>query len=414
MVAAKINAIDSRIDENNVFAVDKGLSLLKTAAIYGANNSGKSNLVQALLFMRRLVLNSSRETQSGDPIDVEAFRLGADMVSKPSFFEVVFLLDKKKYRYGFEVNREHIVSEWLFFTPANREARLFTREKNGFLVSEAFKEGKGIAQKTRENALFLSVVAQFNGTIAEKVLKWFREIGVVSGLSDIGLRDYTVQCFDEKKEQQKEDILKLLKRFDLGFDRVEIEEMPLTSEYFSKVPDLPKPLITYLLKGKPTKSHVKVYHKKYDSNGITVSFEPFDLDENESDGTKKIFSLAGPLARVLKTGLTLVIDEFDARLHPLITSSIIALFHSKETNPKNAQLIFTTHDTNLLDNRTFRRDQIWFIEKNKQGASDLYSLAEFKVRNDASFCKDYIQGRYGAIPFIGDITRLTTDVKDEQ
>jgi uncharacterized protein len=154
------------------------------------------------------------------------------------------------------------------------------------------------------------------------------------------------------------------------------------------------------------KSSVQTSHKKYDHKGRPVAIELFDLDENESEGTKKLFSLAGELVRVIKCGETIAIDELDARLHPLITCAIIRLFNSNESNPNNAQLIFTTHDTNLLSNAIFRRDQIWFAEKNKQGATSLYSLAEFKVRNDASFEKDYIQGRYGAIPFIGDFSKL--------
>lgn len=172
---------------------------------------------------------------------------------------------------------------------------------------------------------------------------------------------------------------------------------------------MPEHLKNSVLKNPPSKVFIRTVHKKYDSDGHNFSTEMFDLDDNESDGTKKLFSLAGPLMDALKYGKTLVIDELDARLHRLITCEIIRLFNSNETNPRNAQLIFTTHDTSLLANTLFRRDQIWFTEKNESGATDLYSLAEFKVRNDASYEKDYIQGRYGAVPFVGDIHRLVGD-----
>ena len=129
--------------------------------------------------------------------------------------------------------------------------------------------------------------------------------------------------------------------------------------------------------------------------------ELFDLDEHESEGTKKLFSLSGPLVDTLRRGDVLIIDEFDARLHPLMTKEIVRLFNDPLRNPKHAQLVFATQDTSLLDNQLLRRDQIWFVEKDRQGASYLYSLAEFKVRNDATYEKDYIHGRYGAIPYLG-------------
>jgi uncharacterized protein len=399
MVAAKLKAKDQSLDEENVFNAAGDLNLLKSAAIYGANASGKSNFIQALTFMRSFILNSSKETQVEEFINVEPFRLAVETETKPSFFEIVFMLEGKKYRYGFEVNFRQIVSEWLFYSPTTKEAKLFTRDESGVSFSNNFKEGKGIVEKTRDNALFLSVVAQFNGQIALQVLGWFRKLGIMSALLDSRNRAYTLARLQEK--DSKLEIIRLIKSLDLGIDDIELEQVkPLN------------PVGQKGLFGDLNKSSVRDYffirtlHRKTDSEGRQVSTETFDLDENESDGTRKLFSLSGSLVDVLKKGEILVIDELDARLHPLITCTIIRLFNSNETNPNNAQLIFTTHDTNLLSNTIFRRDQIWFAEKNKQGATSLYSLAEFKVRNDASFEKDYIQGRYGAIPFIGDFSKL--------
>jgi AAA15 family ATPase/GTPase len=145
---------------------------------------------------------------------------------------------------------------------------------------------------------------------------------------------------------------------------------------------------------------ISTTHRKFDSQGQQISLEEFDIDDEESDGTKKIFALSSLLIDTLKNAKILIIDEFDARLHPLMSRSIVELFNSNGTNPHNAQLIFMTHDTNLLSNKIFRRDQIWFTEKDRYGATALYSLAEYKVRNDASFESDYIKGKYGAIPYI--------------
>jgi uncharacterized protein len=414
MVAANVRAKYQDVDENNVFKVDNDLSLLTSAAIYGANASGKSNLVAAIRFMRHFILNSSRETQITETIDVENFRLSTETEKKPSFFEMVFLLDDKKYRYGFEVNTRRVVSEWLYYIPTIREAKLFVRNLDDIQLTNSFKEGRGLTSRTRNNALFLSVVAQFNGEISKAVLRWFNDLNVSLGLDDVRDRIIALESFEDAKYQN--DIIKFVKKLDLGVDNILVEK-----ESIKKVPDLPgdapdeiKQIFDILQKapGIEQKS-VKTLHRKYNSEGKAESMEIFDLDNNESDGTKKLFALAYPLLRSLRRGRILVIDELDARLHPLITCEIIRLFNSKETNPQNAQLIFTTHDTNLLNNRMFRRDQIWFAEKSKQGDTHLYSLVEYKikggdskVRNDASFEKDYIEGRYGAIPFIGDFRTL--------
>jgi hypothetical protein len=416
MVASKVTAKDKKLDDNNVFNIDNELSLLKSAAIYGANASGKSNLAVALCFMQWFVLNSSKETQVAEVIDVEAFRLSTETVGEPSFFEIVFLLDGKRYRYGFEVDTQQVVSEWLFYVPKTRETKLFVRELDRFELSKRFKEGQGITDKTRNNALFLSVVAQFNGEIAKKILLWFsRTLNVISGLDDKTYRSYTVGYFDNK--QYSADIIQFINKLDLGIDNIQIEKTPITEVSLTKVlgelsrrksllrsPEIT--LETELPSQETSITAVKTVHRKYDTEGKQISLEVFDLDKQESEGTKKLFAFAGPILDTLRNGKVLVIDELDARLHPLITKAIIALFNSNETNPQNAQLIFMTHDTNLLNNKIFRRDQIWFTEKNKQGATDLYSLVEYKVRNDASFESDYIRGRYGAIPFIGDFRRL--------
>lgn len=403
MVAANLVAKDKKLDENNVFEIDKELKLLKSAAIYGANASGKSNLATALGFMRWFMINSSKETQSTEKIGVERFKLSTETEAKPSFFEIVFLMSGKRYRYGFEATIEKVVSEWLFYVPKSKETKLFERKLDKISVSKTYK-ADGIQQKTRHNALFLSVSAQFNVQIAEKILDWLtNRVQLISGLDDRGYRGYTVNCL--MNNENKNEIIQLLNKLDLGFGDIKVEEIEVTVDsWSSEVPDEIKSII--LKNGARKVTTVQTMHQKFDKKVNPVSTEIFNLYVQESEGTQKVFALAGPLVDTLKNGRVLIIDELDARIHPLISHAIVELFNSNETNPNNAQLIFMTHDTNLLNNKLFRRDQIWFTEKNRYGATDLYSLAEYKIPDDAPFESDYIQGRYGAIPYIGNLNHL--------
>ncbi|KZL50624.1 AAA family ATPase [Nodularia spumigena] len=408
MVAANIVAKDPKIDENNTFAVDDKLTLLKSAAIYGANASGKSNLAKAISFMKWFMINSSKETQSTEEIGVEPFRLSTETETEPSLFEIVFLLDGKKYRYGFEATQQRVISEWLFYVPNKRETRIFERNFEEsteiFNISKIFKGG-GIDSKTRHNALFLSVAAQFNVEIAEKILDWLtRKLKIISGLDDIS--DYTVSYLAEGNDNRS-DIIQLIKKLDLGIREITVKETEIRLNSLPLPEDTSEELKKMIVKSGIVKATlIKTVHQKFDSQGNHISLELFDLYEHESEGTQKIVSIAGILVDTFKNGDVLIFDEFDARLHPLITKAIVEIFNSQETNYNNAQLIFMTHDTNLLSNKLFRRDQIWFTEKNKYGATDLYSLVEYPIRNDASFENDYIQGKYGAIPFIGNLSQI--------
>lgn len=403
MVAANLVSRDKRLDESNVFAVDDDLTLLKSAAIYGANASGKSNLAKALEFMKSFMVNSSKDTQSTDEINVEPFRLSTDTENKSSYFELVFFMDGRKYRYGFEATRERVVSEWLFYVPKIRETKLFERKLSSIKTSKNY-DADGIQQRTRNNALFLSVSAQFNVELAEKILEWVTDkLNIISGLHDQAYLNYTINCLINN--ENKSDILQFIKKLDLSIDEIKVQQEDLAIDALPDyMPDEFKKFILRAAGGKATS--IGTVHKKFDENGNYKSIEQFDLNNHESDGTCKVFALAGPIVTAIKKREVLVIDELDARLHPLISRAIVELFNSNKTNPNNAQLIFMTHDTNLLSNNIFRRDQIWFTEKNRYGATDLYSLAEYKIRNDASFESDYIKGKYGAIPYIGNLNHL--------
>ncbi|MGB3401591.1 MAG: ATP-binding protein [Microcoleaceae cyanobacterium] len=410
MVAANEASLNNKLDENNLIHVDEELTLLKSAAVYGANASGKSNLVKAIHFMRWFVLNSSRETQITDSINVEIFRLSTETENKPSFFEIVFLEDNRIYRYGFEVNRKQVVSEWLFHVPKIKEFKLFERKKDKIKINKGFNEGDSIFSKTRNNALFLSVVAQFNGEISRKSLFFFdKKLNVLFNRDSEVYKTYTITYF----EKNSSDIIQLIQKLDLGIDNIDVKARKLVSE---ELPSFPERVIQLFVNSVILKSRthdINTFHEKYDSKGKVVSIEKFDLDRNESDGTQKLFAFTGPILETLRQGEVLVIDELDARLHPLITRTIIDLFNSKITNTNNAQLIFMTHDTNLLTDKIFRRDQIWFTEKDRQGATDLYSLVEYKIDNDDISENDYIKGRYGAIPFIGDLSQVIKSENNE-
>jgi AAA15 family ATPase/GTPase len=386
--------------------------LLKSAVLYGANSSGKSNFIKAMSIMKKIVMTSA-EKSSASKFEIVPFLLNTSTENNPSFFEVVFLIQNTRYRYGFEIDKEAIRGEWLFMLDQKEEKPLFIRENDGIGVVDEFQEGARLESKTRENALFLSVVDQFNGEIAGSIIKWFNNWGTISGLSHENYRGVTFSLLDDKKS--KERLLDFFKDLDLGFEQIKFRKEKFQKSFLPK--DIPTEILEDIitdLKGK-TIGRINTIHKKFDEHGKQVGFADFDLREQESSGTNKVFDISGPIFDTLLDGGILVIDELDAKLHPLMTAAITNLFNSPEFNAKNAQLIFATHDTNLLSYGRFRRDQIYFLEKDKYEASDLYSLIEYreegsdnKIRKDRSFEKDYINGRYGAIPFIGNFQELLT------
>ncbi|MDB9396817.1 AAA family ATPase [Microcystis aeruginosa] len=395
MVAADEAADNDELDKNNVFKVNQNFSLLKSAAIYGANASGKSNLILALYFMQSFVINSSK-LQITDKIDLEKFRLSSETEDKPSFFKIVFYLDNKTYEYSFEVTQERVISEGLSCTPKTRKTNIFSREKDKIKYSKSLMKGKDVKDLTKKNTLFLSIAAQFNDPLAGKILLWFSRLKIISGSQLENLRQLSIDYLS-REQNLKNEIVFLIKKLDLSIKDMSIEVGRKPLDNFHK--DIPDTVY----------NSIETYHEKYDLEGKVIGVESFQLNKHESRGTQKLFALLAPILSVLKASEVLIIDELDSLLHPLMAIAIIGLFNSQQTNPKNAQLIFATHDVNLLSNQLFRRDQIWFTEKNRQEATDLYSLVEFDIDNNASFEQDYIQGRYGAIPFIGDLSKVIGD-----
>ncbi|WP_321298158.1 ATP-binding protein [Marinifilum fragile] len=398
--------------KESVFKVDK-YRLLKSAVLYGANSSGKSNFIKAMSTMKRIVMTSV-EKSSASKFEITPFLLNTSSEEKPSYFEIVFLIDNSRYRYGFEVDNNSIYGEWLFKLDGEDEVPLFIREENGIGVTDEFDEGAGLESKTRENALFLSVVDQFNGEESGKIIGWFNKWGTISGLSHDNYRGVTFSLLDEEKS--KERLLDFFKDLDLGFQQLKFRKEKFQESFLPT--DLPSEILDDIindLQGK-TIARISTVHKKFNEDGSQIGYRDFDLRDQESSGTNKVIDISGPIFATLLGGGVLVIDELDAKLHPLMTAAITNLFNSPEYNTNNAQLIFATHDTNLLSYGRFRRDQIYFLEKDKYEASDLYSLIEYKedgssakIRKDRSFEKDYINGRYGAIPFIGNFKELLSN-----
>ncbi len=380
--------------------------LLTSAVIYGANSSGKSNLLRGMSIMKNVVLNNF-EKSSISPIAnaYDPFLLNTTAFEKPTYYEIIFLTEGIKYRYGFTVINDVISSEWLFETKKRAEKPLFIRVEDGIEVMSSFHEGKNLEEKTRDNALFLSVVDQFNGSTAKRIVKWFENFNVVSGLKHDNYRAVTFAMLDNP--QMKPLLSSYYTQLDLGFQDLKVLKKEVKGEDLPT--DIPEELLKQLvsdLEGK-TMVTIKTVHKIFDKHGVEKGVKEFDARRQESSGTNKMIDLSGPIFDTLKDGGLLVVDELDAKLHPLLTLSIIKLFQNKDINTLNAQLIFATHDTNILSMSQLRRDQIYFVEKNQQEETDLYSLVDYEnVRKDSSFEKDYIQGKYGAIPYLSNHNQL--------
>lgn len=364
---------------------------LTAAAVYGANSSGKSNLVMALATMKRMVLNSVK-LNDHDFLFYDPFLLAEDSGNQPTHFEIVYLdADETRVRYGFDYTLRQIEREWLFISKKNKkELPYFVRDEEGIGVDEMlFAEGIGLEERTNDNRLFLSLVAQLGGTISKNVLDFFNSgYNVISGLNSQGYEGLTERQF-LNKEAESVDALQFFKDLQLGFIDIETDEHEI--EKGRKAID------------------VFTVHNIYNKDGEITGKQRFRFDYCESQGTQKLFELAGLLFEALRHGRLLVMDELDAKMHPLISQHIIKLFSSEKTNQHHAQLLFTTHDTNLLSSHLLRRDQIWFTEKDKAESTDLYSLMHIvlpdgtKPRGDGNLERNYIKGRYGAVPYLSTI-----------
>ncbi|MFT3734370.1 MAG: ATP-binding protein [Rhodocyclaceae bacterium] len=373
--------------------------LLKSAVVYGANASGKSNLIKALQYMRGVVLESAT-LQPGQAFNrLQPFKLDAASAKHATEFEVTFVLDGVRYQYGFAMTSQRIVGEHLLVYKAPKPQSWFDRKFAPDSDSDVYEYGsylKGAKNlwegATRPNALFLSTAVQLNSDALRPVFDWFANRLVIVNEQTPLSPQFSVDMI--KQETQRKAICDFLRAADISIADIEVttKQAMVHSIRF----DLPA--------GKREEEaseqavdEVKFHHVTEHGQAI------FDLLD-ESSGTRNLLFLAGPVLDILNKGLTLVVDELDTSLHTLLVQALVRLFHQPSVNTGGAQLVFTTHDTSLLDAYgLFRRDQIWFVEKRQDQSSTLYPLTDFSPRKNEALERGYLQGRYGALPFLSNL-----------
>jgi hypothetical protein len=385
----------SEREETLVHAELYQMNLLRAAAIYGANASGKSTLLAALRFMKTAVEDSHRKWGPDAGIARVPFALDPDAAMAPSLFAVDLLLGGVRYEYGFVVDSSRVLEEWLYAYPKGRKQEWFTREA-GREPEIAFSrllqgENRTIAGLTRPNSLFLSAAAQNNHPMLAPIYRWFS--------SDLAIIDDEIRPVLERvvsalctEEPVRADIRAFLESADLGITGVDVIEEDLSS--YAVLHDL-APDSAFRAYSPRIGAGVQLRHRAGPDGGEAVL--PFD---QESRGTRTFFELSAFIITVLRIGGVLLVDELDRSLHPHLALKIVEMFSDPATNPNNAQLIFNTHDTNLLDTRILRRDQIWFTEKGDDGATRLFPLTDFRARKYENLERGYLQGRYGAVPSV--------------
>lgn len=397
----------SDMPKDNHVSLSKNLKVLKTAALYGANSSGKSNIIRAFASMISHIINSVK-LNDNDDLDFDPFKLSSEQ-GEATFFETIFTSNNKTFRYGFEFDKDSIRGEWLYSSNigGKREKILFIRNEEGIGVNEQlFQEGVDKEENTNKNRLFLSLCAQLGGILSKQIIAEFKRMNVISGIQGQGYSGYS-KLMLHKHLTGYEDAIKFFNKLRLGFDGIETVEQEFDISLLP--PEMPDNMKDELIKELKGKRSINLYsrHKIYSKRGVAVGTTKFDIDE-ESEGTKKLIQLSGPIFDTLAEGNVLWVDELDAKMHPLISQYIVDLFNDNTTNPHNAQLIFSTHDTHLLSAKLLRRDQIWFTEKDQSEQTDLYNMMDIelpdgsKPRSDSNFERNYIAGRYGAIPYINE------------
>lgn len=400
-----VKSKSKELEATNSFKPDvpNSVPLLRSAVIYGANAAGKSNVILAMLEMETIVRESASSGQEGDELSIEPFLFDEKSASEPSEFEIVFIAEGVRYQYGFTATKHQILEEWLIAYPKGRSQHWFSRDYDTDKNESIYKFGDLLTGKksvwqsaTRENALFLSTAVQLNSSKLKPVFNWFKENLRLSAHPGSWGAGYSASLCD--KESTREKVVAFLKAADFDIEDIKIDKKKFDFDTLPK--DMPDSMKERLIKDFKDRElvDIKTIHKTTSDNLVLM-----DLDE-ESDGTQQVFSLAGPWLDVLENGYTLVIDELHNNLHPKIVKYLVNLFHDEKTNPNNAQLIFTTHETSILNQDVFRRDQIWFCEKDDTQATTLYPLTDFSPRkNRENIELGYLSGRYGALPYVKDL-----------
>lgn len=387
---------------------DKALRILNSVAIYGANASGKSSIYEAFRFARRFISRSAKNTPD-DEIETEPFMFDETSRNDPSIFEFTFIRNDVRYQYGFSVSRSSIHDEWLISYPKGRPRKLFERKvtsKDSKYTFSTFLKGEKekLIELTHQSALFLSIGATFNNPQLIEPYRWFiDQTGYISSGEIDETRIFEIIARNKSLQRRIKDLLQFadlgivdfsLTERDLSLDIPDNSEMP---ESLKKALEALKVAMDEITKDEKVKKaySIRMTHFAGDRK-LPLSWDA------ESEGTRRLLKMSVPILRALETNRTILVDEIDRSLHPLIVRELIKLYHNKTSNPKGSQIIFNTHDTSLLGAGIFRRDQIWFLEKDQSGVSHLYPLLEFSPRKNEALEKGYLQGRYGAIPFLSD------------
>lgn len=379
------------------------VKVLKGAAVYGANASGKSNLLRAVSFMARLVRDSAVRLQPGEATGVTPFKLDGDLISAPSRFEATFVAEGIRYRYFFALTANEVVEEGLDAYPKGRNQMWFRRRRGESdqqavweYSSPELHRDESLEAKTRDNALFLSTAAQFNHPRLGIVYRWFQQnvrflnMGLPGGVPSV----YTGRMIEEDADT-KATVLKLMQAAELGIDAIEAKR-----EFVPVDPQVAAARgwsIASENGGSVQAERLAIEFLRQSRQGELVRF---DLDREVSNGTRRFFAALGPWLDVLQNGRVLFVDEIETSLHPLLVRELIQMHQSHNREGLPSQLIFTTHSPLLLDREILRRDQVWFTEKDHGGATRLYPLTDFMPRKDEALSKGYLAGRYGGIPFI--------------
>ncbi len=386
-------------------AAPKG-AVAPAAVIYGANASGKSNLVEAIAGMRQMVLLSQTRGEPGGGVPRQPFRLDAACAGEPSRFELDFVIDGVRHHYGFEASDDAFESEWLYDFPGSRRRTLFEREGGEFRFGRELKGRNAvIADLTRPNSLYLSAAAQSGHERLSRVFGYFRSIHSVRAIDVPGMAA-SLHLVQEEPDPRTIDFLGRIGTGVVDYRRKEAEDADETEEAFQrdvlaamrKWGDVPAELEAFMSGG--WRIAIELAHRGRDGGPVY-----FDLDL-ESAGTRRLLIVLGFAFQALDEGTPLFVDELDASLHTQAAEEVLRLFCSPGTNPKGAQLVATTHDTNLMRAPALRRDQLWFTEKDADGATRLYPLTDIRTRKGDDVERGYLQGRYGATPFDDPVSAL--------
>lgn len=379
---------NSNKELNDNYVEIGGNKVLKSAAIYGANASGKSNLFKILTLVV-LMLRSSNSVDINAKLPLIPFKLDKGSVNKPSEFEIKFILDETRYVYGFIADKDKIYDEYLYYYPNGRETKIFDRTNiNEYSYTQKDEKIlREIEAKNAQNKFFLATATNWNFDKTKAAYNFLTNgIGTCNNLEI--LKNMAYKMYETNPDYLKDFAIDFLQKADFNIEDYQISQIDVPGEFLTAIPEF----IAKTLPDKPKAYQVLFKHKNSDNY--------LSIDE-ESLGIQMIFAFIPFLADSLKNKKVLIIDELDKSLHPFLVQYIVEIFNDAEINKNGSQLIFNTHDTNLLDLNILRRDQIWFTEKNSEtGESDLYSLSDFSVRKQENVEKGYMLGRYGAVPFI--------------